>query len=529
MSTAPDLDLLRQQFERELDVATTSLERGRGEEAAVLVQMAAARAWYRHPGCFYSARAEALLAEIARGLSPPPRRADGAGSRDAVLHVLTQAYPVGGHTRVVTRWIQADPGRRHIVALTQQAAEPVPEAVRNSSAELHVLDRKDAGLFKIVARLQSLIEQADAVILHQHPFDVVPILALAAIAERPAVGLFNHADHVFWLGSSVTDLLIGFRDSGSRLAVARRGFTPDRVARLPLPLPEAKPLPDGQRAEARARLGLSDRDEALLSVASGYKFSPLPGSDFCALHWPLLEQRQGLRLLVVGPSPEAPYWAEWNRRSGGRIRALGIHPDLAPFFAASDVYVDSAPFGSLTSLLEAAVMGLPVLSWRSREMADAAEVLVSDDPALDPDLVCLTDPDAYRAVLAALLDAPEDRRRQGQEMAAAVRRVHTGAAWVAALGQLHSRLEQAAATRPASIRPPEAPSSLDTMLVQFQSQLATFKGEHLSHFHRYRRVSTLLAYIGLATPPATVPHRPMSRRLLLSNAVREVVDAMTPP
>ena len=57
---------------------------------------------------------------------------------------------------------------------------------------------------------------ADMVILHHGGHDLVPLLAFAT-TNLPPVAVLNHADHVFWLGSSITDMVVNQPRAGARL------------------------------------------------------------------------------------------------------------------------------------------------------------------------------------------------------------------------------------------------------------------------------------------------------------------------
>ena len=70
----------------------------------------------------------------------------------------------------------------------------------------------------------------------------------------------------------------------------------------------------------------------------------------------MFERRTDALLLAAGPSPDAD-WMPAGERTGGRIRALGRLPEVTLLHEAADVYVDSFPFSSLTSLLKQAATG----------------------------------------------------------------------------------------------------------------------------------------------------------------------------
>jgi hypothetical protein len=115
--------------------------------------------------------------------------------------------------------------------------------------------------------LGRLVDAADAVVLHVHPFDAVAPLALADREGRPPVLLVHHADHCFWLSPRVPDLVVSTRRAAAGTAVERRGVAPERSAVLPVPADAPAALPD--RARARRELGLPPEARVLVAMASG--------------------------------------------------------------------------------------------------------------------------------------------------------------------------------------------------------------------------------------------------------------------
>ena len=49
------------------------------------------------------------------------------------------------------------------------------------------------------------------------------MLAFADESGLPPVLFLNHADHLFWLGTSVADLVLNLRDAATDISIARRG------------------------------------------------------------------------------------------------------------------------------------------------------------------------------------------------------------------------------------------------------------------------------------------------------------------
>jgi glycosyltransferase involved in cell wall biosynthesis len=420
----------RARFDELLDRSEARLTRRRFEEAAGMAQVAAALAWHSPTGRLASPRLEVDLVEIARAALPALRLDPRPAGARRILHVLTTAYQVGGHSRLAWHWIERDIAAIHDVALTRQRSEPIPAALLRAVAArggtIQQLDRGRRGLMARAAELQATAARSHLVVLHIHPFDVVPSLAAAALERdgvRPATILVNHADHVFWIGLRAADLVAHLRASGERLSVARRGLSPERSAILPIPLDPAPPSVD--RAAARRGLGVADDDVLAVTIASGYKYGSSAQEGLLPLVEAAVERWPKLRVLAVGPA-DRPWWQAAARRSGGRIRAVANREDVDPLYAAADVYLDSSPFSSLTSMLEAGQRGVPLLALGSGE---DAEVLGFDDPATEGRGVVLDGAAAYLTALGELVGDPHRRLERGRELRAALAAVHEGAGW----------------------------------------------------------------------------------------------------
>ena len=402
-----------------------------GNSAAALAQIAADYAWKNPTGQLASPDLERMLAALGRRFlpsSPHPFQAPSPGSPKHILHVLTAAYPVGGHTRFVWRWIQEDVERSHAVVLTGQRGAKVParlrQAVETARGQIHFLDEQRGGLLRRAALLRHLSSLVDIVILHVHPYDVVPILAFSENRNRPPIVYVNHADHVFSIGLATSDMVAHIRDSGQVTARKRRGIQTDRSTILPIPL--GKTQRTHSRAEAKRILGIPESSVVLLSIASASKYEPIGEISFCSAVLPLLERYQQVCLILVGPE-NGGQWREAVGRFPNRIRIMGIKEDTAVFYEAADIYLDSFPFASLTSLLEAGTYGVPLITFFP--YSDAISVLGADDIALENCMLRATTLDEYRAKLGELIEAPARRLSLGRTTQESVTEIHRGVGW----------------------------------------------------------------------------------------------------
>ncbi len=451
-------------FERLIGLSSSLLIEGYFEGAAQVAQLAASYAWHRHTGFYSSPALEEILAAVATARigGNCGTRSAPAGNVNRVLHVLTAAYGVGGHTRFAARWMELDSTRSHSVALTRQTTSPVPNdlkaAVASRHGEIHRLDATTATLIDRADALRALAPQFDVVVLHIHPDDAAPVLAFDHRDGSPLVLFINHADHVFWLGVNSADVYINFRETGQSLARRRRGLSDSQMTILPIPI--ASPEPEMTREEARRALGLGDH-VLILTIGASYKYQPLAGKGFLDYVAPILATHPEAVLLAIGPDPVGR-WREEERRSGGQIRALGTRSDLPNLFAAADVYIDSFPFGSVTATLEAGAHGLPVLEFRS--LPAGSEILGSDSPGLAPMIVTRRESD-LAAELTRLIGDQGLRNRIGQELKAAIHGAHSDGGWKATLEEIYGR----APWRSPAQRPVVTVEELDRLTAELQS------------------------------------------------------------
>lgn len=403
------------------------LQKSDFESAAAFGQMAADYAWRNHAGLFVSPRLESLMWRVAEKAIRPSihstRRPPLNRSVKRVLHVITVASGVGGHARLAWRWIKNDLKRVHSVFLTRQGGLEVPKALMDaltlSGGQLYQVDSNIGGLIYRAKTLQQLASQYDVIVLHIHPYDVVPIIALSQKVDRPPVILMNHADHVFWLGVCISDIVAHFRTSGLRLSIARRTIEPKRCAILPIPIPPA----DRQmsQSEAKRKLNLSDTDVVLLSIASAYKYKGRSTINFLDAIVPVVKNRTDAVLLVVGPKGR-DLRLDADPATACRVRFYGKRDDIVLFYQAADIYLDSLPFPSLTSLLDAGMFGIPLVGYCAHP--HSSEVLCVDDPGLVRSLLRAEDLQTYRETITDLLSSKELRERIGEQTRAEVCDIH---------------------------------------------------------------------------------------------------------
>lgn len=383
---------------------------------------------------------EAELLRVAEQLPRPPRPRK-AQARQQFLHVFTEAYATLGHTNLCRRWIQNDPETTHDVLLLSQrglAPENLASAAQRTGGQCVVLDPTTPLLQRAGELRKFAWENSDVVVLHTHPHEVMGVVAFG-ISGGPVVLVENHADHVFWLGCSVADLILEIRRSGQEWTKQLRGRESSVI--LPIPLEEvpasgtAREMASSRQA-LRQKLGLPENAVMLLTVGSASKYSPMPGLNFLATAREIVNACENAWLVAVGPKDEGA-WKAAKQETGGRILPVGYQPDSTLFCRAADLYLEGFPIGSLTALLEAGQAGLMFV----RAPLESPLPFCSDSLSIEsvPQPKDLGD---YVRTAIRLINDPQARGAGGTRLRQDINSQHCGAGWRAQLDEIKARLPQ---------------------------------------------------------------------------------------
>lgn len=328
---------------------------GNREKAIKGIQKVTSFFTHNITGYYYSAGLENFLDKIAdQNLQKPTDRPfiNQAAPKN-IYHVFTEAYAIGGHTRLATNWIRIDAANRHYVILVNQKVElPVilQDLVANDKVcGLVQLDNKLPAL-EAAQQLRNSLQQADLVINHTHPNDVIFYLAISDPGGRPVLHM-NHADHISWLGNHVDDLLATYRENTIQKEKRNRGI--DNVQFLPILLKENPSAIS--RMEARNRLNISSEQIMLLTIAGGHKFTPCFQWNYFSDMITMLNKYPNAILYIIGISNDTVFAKKYVHP---RIIYCGYLDHTALHESAADVYVESYPFPSFTSFLQASLKGI---------------------------------------------------------------------------------------------------------------------------------------------------------------------------
>ncbi len=357
-------------------------------------------------------------------------------SRRRILHVATAVFEIGGHTRMLHHWIRKDLSSCHSIVLLNQDNEVIPqwlsEAVRDSGGTIIALP-PEARICQKATWLREIAKQnVDLAIMHHFGSDIVPIVAFA-VPECPPVAILNHADHLFWMGSSVADMVINLRTAGAKYTENRRFVSCNHI----LPIPLKDPADEIPREAARRILGIAENQVVLLSIGRAEKYQPSGPYDFVATANKILDQQPNAHLYVVGESITGI--ARHLRCAPHKhLHFIGAVEDPSLYRIAADIYLESFPFGSQTALLEAALGGLPVVP----AYAPLFPLLVANDDALKDILRNPRDEQEYINQVERLIRQPEHRATLGTTLRNALLVDHVGEGWLNRLTELYKETDR---------------------------------------------------------------------------------------
>ncbi|NHO16515.1 glycosyltransferase [Acetobacter peroxydans] len=426
----------REEFERLVTDAGT--HRNLNKSAASVLR-AADFAVSTGTGVYRSQYLERLLLNMADQLARKK-----TSTRRGVLHVMTQAYQSGGHTRVVERWINHDSHHcRHSVFLTGQGKLPIPQKIptltRASGGQVFRPSRYTSLVSKALT-LQKVAQEYDFVVLHTHMQDPIATLALGAQNFAASVIYYNHADHRFSLGMGAASVVAETRSWGKNISSLKRGITESVVLGIPL----QKDMAGHYRKNfsTRAKLNISAASKVIFSAASEHKFIPFQEFNFLHAAVKILLQQPTAHLLLVGVGKD---FIQRNLMDidGGEAVCARIHTASAVgeelfinYLMTADLVIDSFPENGSTTLMDCVSCGLPVVSL----MAPTGQMdYLVNTREYTPDI------EAFIRQVLCLLDNEQWSRRVWQEQH---ERLMNDSSPVNFSKRLHSLYAQAMSSKP---------------------------------------------------------------------------------
>lgn len=283
---------------------------------------------------------------------------------NSVLHVATEVYATGGHSRILERWIDwSGDTENHSVVLTKNSQKEIPlklkQALLQKKGHLITLEKGLSDIQKGL-ELRKIASEYEKVILHVHMDDVIPLIAFGTNDFQRPVFFFNHADHRFWLGNAISDCILNFRQFGLDITKEYRGAKNNFILPLPMDTKGYKKIYHSN--ELRKRLSLPQDKKIIFTAGSAGKYKPLLDFNFLTFINNILNKRNDVVFVALGPTYKKNQ--NWKCIDKNRLILPGLKPNLEfmEYLSCADLVIDSFPMSGGTALLDAVSMKKPILS-----------------------------------------------------------------------------------------------------------------------------------------------------------------------
>lgn len=327
-----------------------------------LATYAAFYATHFHTGYYYSVKLEKIFTDYAKTIDI---QLSNEYKPNTFLHVMTTALMSGGHTRVVEKWIEQAPiNQNHSVICINQRDLEIPkklkDAINTKNGKLILLDT--GNLKEKAIQLREIASNYEYIILHIHMDDPTALVAFGTKDFKRPIIFYNHADHMFWLGKSITDKLASLREYADTVTIPKRNITDSFMLGVPI---ESKINLIIDKNLAKKKLNLDMNKKLIVSVGSSHKYTPMSGKSFVSYLLNIIKENNNIQIIIIGPSPQEKLWENAYTQSNGTIKAIGeVSYDNGYFdyINAADLVIDSWPMGGGTVMIDAISCNTPILS-----------------------------------------------------------------------------------------------------------------------------------------------------------------------
>ncbi len=281
-----------------------------------------------------------------------------------ILHVMTEAYITGGHTRCVERWVQNMPEYEHSCVVLRQCCEVpkrLPEIMKASKGNFFRYNPQETILEK-ARKLRMLATGYQYVVLHIHMNDPTALIAFGTKEFKRPVIIFNHADHIFWLGVSIADCVADLTESGASMTLERRGSPSSKVLGIPC---ESSEILTIDKKSARKKLGIPLNQKIIFSSGSENKFISNKRPNFSHIITDIIHENKNVVFYIAGVNERKSFWPTLLKKFPNNLiikESLHYSKEFPYYLAAADLVIDSYPVGGGTTLNDAIRAGKPVIT-----------------------------------------------------------------------------------------------------------------------------------------------------------------------
>ena len=348
-----------------LNYLTKLVKNGHNNKAISCIEQLALLYSKKYIGLLASNRLENLLKDIGRfcvGSEGAVQNSPVKNNPLKVLHLATEFYDVGGHTRVVQDWIKDDLENQHEILLTDQK-----KAFNlKMKASIHFLNGKN--YIHKAKKIRKFVfnNQFDKVIIHQHMHDVLPTLALWNFKENE-YGIdtifYVHSDFRFSLGNIVAKKRINYTKKHSKQSTR---FRVDGVKDFHLPFALNSSMSESEKKIDHLKdvYNVKSYDKIFMVIGSSYKLKPYNNVNLLKEWNSFLKINNNMTLMVVGSDINVFNKFCPNETQSENLMLLGIIENPINLYKISDYVLNTYPISTGHGLYTALkYYSLPIFSY----------------------------------------------------------------------------------------------------------------------------------------------------------------------
>lgn len=291
---------------------------------------------------------------------------DTTYNQASTLHIVTQAYKTGGHTKLLECWIDNLGYKETNSLLVINGETEMPDTLMNvikKKGKIYQLRHQD--YLEKAKKLAHIASKYEKIVLHIHPDEITTNLAFGNTKFNRFIIFMNHADHMFSCGYSLANITLQLSQEGLEFSEKYRGSKNNHILNIPI---SGKAFFLSKEL-ARKEINLDNNKIVVLSIASEYKYGKEKElHKFLDFAKKLVHCKNNIEFLFIGPSVKSKEWLEVNVSTNGKIKPLGIvsREKLEFYIKSCDLYIESFPFSSYTAFLDVAFHRVNMLTLKTK-------------------------------------------------------------------------------------------------------------------------------------------------------------------
>jgi hypothetical protein len=293
---------------------------------------------------------------------------------------------------------------KQLLAALKQCPQAITYIVDNTKSNIEQIN----DIYNIVCEFRP-----DKAFMYLTPWDVVALTVFSVLSNTEKYQI-NLTDHAFWLGASVLDYCIEFRNYGCNVSIEERGLKQEQILLQPFyPLDIQEPFE-----------GLpTDIDNAKIIIFSGGAYYKVYGDNFkyFELLKDIVDKYPQVTIIYAGWGDEKPF-VDFIKKYHyeKQIFLLGFRKDLTELMTHCDIYLGTYPMGGGLMTQYAAVAAKPYISLIQSAKDDFADDLIGHNFSVSTEKLNFSDIDDFFKEFDKLIVDKEYRINKGLRLKDAI-------------------------------------------------------------------------------------------------------------